>query len=68
MWRTKGITSRIFFIYINDLRTLCTKLTFPLSSDDTNILYKNSDAKTIITIITMKCLKLLSGLNPISYI
>ena len=38
----------LFLSYINDLPRACTKLKFLLYADNINILYKNSDTKTII--------------------
>ena len=38
----------LFLLYINDLPRVSTKPMFLLYADDTNILYENSDTKTII--------------------
>ena len=44
------------------LPTVCTKLTFPLYADDTNILYENTDTKAIITTINMETPKFIEWL------
>ena len=47
----------LFLLCINNLPRVSTKLNFLLYADDTNILYENSDTKTMIKTINMKTSK-----------
>ena len=49
----------LFLLCINDLPRVSTKLKFLLYADDTNILYENFDAKTIVKTINVKMPKIM---------
>ena len=49
----------LFLLCINNLPRVCTKLMLLLYSDNTNILYENSDTKTIIKAIAMEMPKII---------
>ena len=49
----------LFILYINDLPRVSTKLKFLLYTDDTNILYENTDASAIIKTINMEMPKIM---------
>ena len=62
MWSFTGPI--LFLLYINDLPivstlVVSTKLKFLLYADDTNILYENSDTKTILKTINMEMPKII---------
>ena len=52
-----------FLLYINDLPRVSTKLKFLLYADDTNILYENTDTKTIIKTINKEMPKVIERLK-----
>ena len=55
-----SILGPIFFLLcINDLPRVSTKLKFLLYADDTNILYENTDTKTMIKTINVKMPKII---------
>ena len=53
----------LFLTYINDLPRVSTKPNFLPHADDNNILYENSDTKTIIKTINMEMPKIIEWLK-----
>ena len=53
----------LFLLYINDFPRVSTKQKFLLYADDTNILYENSDTKTIIKTIYMEMPKIIEWIK-----
>ena len=53
----------LFILYINDLPRVSSKLKFLLSSDDTNILYENTDTKAMLKTINMEMPKVIEWLK-----
>ena len=53
----------LFLLSINDLTRVSTKLKFLLYADDTNIVYENSDTKTIVKTINMEIRKFIDWIK-----